>query len=129
MAKYVALKSMVGEVKEATKSGILNMFDHEVHYEKGDIIFEHLNGYKQLIPKSRIEDGTYIEVELQEKDIPKKMDKIDVQNAYANMNEWLSESIETDTYINGTREIMEQKHKKECDCLMFDTEHYCPHSE
>ncbi|MEM5592936.1 hypothetical protein AAHH67_16220 [Niallia circulans] len=105
MTKYVAFKFNVGTVTVATEPGSILQFDHEVYYSKGDYIFTGLDGKQHIIPDSNIDD--YIEVEVKKK----KIDKNDMANAYANMENWLSETEEDNTYINGTRDLAELKKK------------------
>ena len=81
MVKLVALKSFVGTVQEATESGSIVQFDHEVWYEKGDIIFTNLKGDQQVIPKSRFEEDLYMEVK-EVKRVNKKYTYGDVVSGY-----------------------------------------------
>lgn len=101
MSKLVAFKFNVGTVTVATEPGSILQFDHEVYYSKGDYIFTGLDGKQHIIPDSNIDD--YIEVEVKKK----KIDKNDMANAYANMENWI-EQEEDEIYITGTKKIVEE---------------------
>lgn len=103
MNKYVAFKPNVGTVTVATEPGSILQFDHEIYFNEGEYIFTGLDGKQHIIPDNMI--NSYIEVEVKQKEI----DKEAMANAYASMNEWMTESVEKDIYINGTKKISKDK--------------------
>lgn len=63
---YYANKSFVGQIRRAETDGILQTPFADISYEKGDCIFEDLDGHIRLIDPEFVENK-YVPVEIKKK--------------------------------------------------------------
>ncbi|MED4883063.1 hypothetical protein [Bacillus smithii] len=101
---YYANKSFVGQIRRAETDGILQTPFADISYEKGDYIFEGLDGYANVIDAKSFAGNDYIPVEIKKK----KKKSSDFVNDYikALQNfEGLNQEEDED-YINGQRAML-----------------------